>query len=149
MNLNSWGTYKAESATGFVKGWEGCELTAYRCPANVWTIGHGHTKGVKEGDTITQAEADRLLIDDLTAIAADLNRLVNVPVSEGQFVALLSLAFNVGTGAVKKSKLLFKLNHGDVPGAAAEFDDWIYCNGVPLDGLRRRRAAEKALFMEQ
>ena len=145
--MNSFGTYDSAIATDFVKSFEGRELKAYRCSAGVWTIGWGHTKGVKEGDTITASEAEQLLVEDLRAIADDLNRLVNVPVSEGQYIALLSLAFNVGATAVKKSKLLFKLNHGDVSGAASEFDDWVYANGRQVEGLVRRRAAEKALFL--
>lgn len=144
--LHSFGAYEPEVASDFVKQWEGRELKAYRCSAGVWTIGWGHTKGVKEGDTITASEAEQLLVEDLREIADDLNRLVNVPVSEGQYIALLSLAFNVGATAVKKSRLLFKLNHGDVSGAAKEFDDWVYAGGKKLEGLVRRRAAERQLF---
>lgn len=145
--LNSFGSYDSAVASDFVKFFEGRELKAYRCSAGVWTIGYGHTKDVKEGDTITASEAEQLLVEDLRAIADDLNRLVNVPVSEGQYIALLSLAFNVGATAVKKSKLLFKLNHGDVSGAASEFDDWVYAGGEKLEGLVCRRAAEKRLFL--
>lgn len=148
MNLNSWGAYDPAIASDFVKNFEGRELKAYQCPAGLWTIGYGHVAGVKEGDEISASEAEQLLVEDLTAIANDLNRLVNMPVSEGQFIALLSLAFNVGAPAVKKSRLLFKLNHGDVSGAASEFDDWVYAGGKKLDGLVRRRAAEKALFLK-
>lgn len=145
--MNSWGTYDPAIASDFVKQWEGRELKAYQCSAGVWTIGYGHTAGVKEGDTISAAGAEQLLVEDLRAISNDLNRLVNVPVTQGQYIALLSLAFNVGATAVKKSKLLFKLNHGDIPGAAAEFDDWIYADGKVIEGLKRRREAEKALFL--
>lgn len=110
--MNSWGTYDPAMASDFVKQFEGRELKAYRCSAGVLTIGYGHTKGVKEGDEISPAEAEQLLVEDLAAIADDLNRLVNVPVSEGQYIALLSLAFNIGATALKKSTLLFHLNHG-------------------------------------
>jgi len=144
--MNSWGSYNPSIASDFVKQWEGRELKAYRCSAGVWTIGYGHTKGVKEGDEISPAEAEQLLVDDLTAIADDLNRLVNVGVSEGQYIALLSLAFNVGASAVKKSTLLFHLNHGRYDEAAAELDKWIYAGGKPSEGLKRRRAAERKLF---
>ena len=101
---------------------------------------------MKEGDEISPAEAEQLLVDDLTAIADDLNRLVNVGVSEGQYIALLSLAFNVGASAVKKSTLLFHLNHGRYDEAAVEFDKWVYAGGKVVEGLQRRRAAERALF---
>ena len=144
--MNSWGSYSPAIASDFVKQWEGRELKAYRCSAEVLTIGYGHTKGVSEGDEISPAEAEQLLVEDLTTIADDLNRLVNVPVSEGQYVALLSLAFNVGASAVKKSTLLFHLNHKRYDEAAAEFDKWIFAGGKVIEGLKRRRAAERKLF---
>lgn len=144
--MNSWGTYDPAIASDFVKQWEGRELKAYRCSANRLTIGYGHTKGVQEGDEISPAEAEQLLVEDLAAIADDLNRLVNVPVSEGQYIALLSLAFNVGASAVKKSTLLFHLNHKRYDEAAEEFDKWVYAGGKVNEGLKRRRAAERSLF---
>lgn len=144
--MNSWGIYNPAIASDFVKQFEGRELKAYQCSAGVWTIGYGHTKGVQEGDEISPAEAEQLLVEDLTAIADDLNRLVNVPVSDGQYIALLSLAFNVGASAVKKSTLLFHLNHGRYDEAAEEFDKWIYAGGKVSEGLKRRRAAERELF---
>lgn len=146
--MNSWGSYDPAMASDFVKQFEGRELKAYRCSAGVLTIGYGHTKGVKEGDEISLAEAERLLVEDLTAISDDLNRLVNVPVSEGQYIALLSLAFNIGATALKKSTLLFHLNHGLYDEAAEEFDKWIYAGGKVSEGLKRRRAAERELFEE-
>lgn len=144
--MNSWGSYSPAIASDFVKQWEGRELKAYRCSAGVLSIGYGHTKGVKEGDEISASEAEQLLVEDLTAISDDLNRLVNVGVTEGQYIALLSLAFNVGASAVKKSTLLFHLNHKRYDEAAAEFDKWIYAGGKVSEGLKRRRAAERALF---
>lgn len=144
--MNSWGSYSPAIASDFVKQWEGRELKAYRCSANRLTIGYGHTKGVQEGDEISPAEAEQLLVEDLTAIADDLNRLVNVPVSESQYIALLSLAFNIGGTALKKSTLLFHLNHKRYDEAAAEFGKWIYVGGKESEGLKRRRAAERKLF---
>lgn len=144
--MNSWGIYNPAIASDFVKQFEGRELKAYQCSAGVWTIGYGHTKGVKEGDEISASEVEQLLVEDLTAIADDLNRLVNVPVSDGQYIALLSLAFNIGATALKKSTLLFHLNHKRYDEAAAEFDKWIYAGGKVSEGLKRRRAAERELF---
>ena len=144
--MNSWGSYNPAIASDFVKQFEGRELKVYRCSANRLTIGYGHTKGVQEGDEISPAEAEQLLVEDLTAISDDLNRLVNVGVTEGQYIALLSLAFNVGASAVKKSTLLFHLNHKRYDEAAEEFDKWIYAGGKVSEGLKRRRAAERALF---
>ena len=144
--MNSWGSYNPAIASDFVKQFEGRELKAYRCSANRLTIGYGHTKDVQEGDEISPAEAEQLLVEDLTAIADDLNRLVNVPVSESQYIALLSLAFNIGGTALKKSTLLFHLNHKRYDEAAEEFDKWIYAGGKVSEGLKRRRAAERKLF---
>lgn len=144
--MNSWGIYNPAIASDFVKQWEGRELKAYRCYAGVLTIGYGHTKGVKEGDEISASEAEQLLVEDLTAISDDLNRLVNIGVTEDQYIALLSLAFNIGATALKKSTLLFHLNHKRYDEAAAEFDKWIYAGGKVSEGLKRRRAAERELF---
>lgn len=144
--MNSWGIYNPAIASDFVKQWEGRELKAYRCSAGVLSIGYGHTKGVKEGDEISASEAEQLLVEDLTAISDDLNRLVNVGVTEGQYIALLSLAFNIGATALKKSTLLFHLNHKRYDEAAAEFDKWIYAGGKVSEGLKRRRTAERKLF---
>ena len=143
---HSWGTFDPKIAADFVKSFEGRELMAYQCSAGVWTIGYGHTKGVSPGDKISPSEAEQLLVEDLTAITDDLNRLVNVPVTQGQYIALLSLAFNVGASAVKKSTLLFHLNHCRYDEAAAEFDKWVYVGGKVSEGLKRRRAAERRLF---
>lgn len=144
--MNSWGSYNPAIASDFVKQFEGRELKAYRCSANRLTIGYGHTKGVQVGDEISPAEAEQLLVEDLTAIADDLNRLVNVPVSESQYIAPLSLAYNIGGTALKKSTLLFHLNHKRYDEASAEFDKWIYAGGKVSEGLKRRRAAERKLF---
>lgn len=144
--MNSWGSYDPAIASDFVKQFEGRELKAYRCSAGVLTIGYGHTKGVKEGDEISASEAEQLLVEDLTAIANDLSRLVNVPVSEGQYIALLSLAFNIGATALKKSTLLSHLNHKRYDEAAEWFDKWIFAGGKESEGLKRRRAAERELF---
>lgn len=144
--MNSWGSYNPSIASDFVKRWEGRELKAYQCSAGKWTIGYGHVNGVQEGDEISPAEAEQLLVEDLTAISDGLNRLVNVPVSESQYIALLSLAFNIGATALKKSTLLFHLNHGRYDEAAEEFDKWVYASGKVSEGLKHRRAAERALF---
>lgn len=141
------GTYDPALAAGFISSFEGCKLTAYRCSAGVWTIGYGHTKGVREGDTCTQEQADAWLIDDVKETQALLAHYVNVPVTQNEFIALTSLAFNVGVGALMKSKLLRKLNSGDRDGAAEEFLDFDLANGKRVAGLTRRRKAEHDLFL--
>lgn len=147
MKLRNLGTYEPALAAGFISSFEGCRLSAYKCSAGVWTIGYGHTEGVREGDTCTQEQADAWLIDDVKETQTLLAHYVNVPVSEGEFVALVSLAFNVGVSALMKSKLLRKLNAGDRDGAAKEFLDFDLANGKRVDGLTRRRQAEHDLFL--
>lgn len=99
-------------AQDFVKKWEGLRLAAYRCPGGVLTIGYGHTKGVRQGQVITRQEADKFLKDDLIEHAEKLAPYVTCKLSEGQYVALLDLAFNLGVNAVAKSKTLGYLNEG-------------------------------------
>ena len=141
------GTYDPALAAGFISSFEGCRLTAYKCPAGVLTIGYGHTQGVREGDTCTQELADAWLVDDIRETQLRLAHYVNVPVTEGEFIAIVSLAFNVGIGALMKSKLLRKLNSGDRDGAAEEFLDFDLANGKKVAGLTRRRKAEHDLFL--
>lgn len=131
-----------------IKHFEGFRSKPYRCPAGVPTIGYGHTDGVRMTDpAITEAQAEELLRMDLQAFAAGVNRLVRVALTQGQFDALVSFAYNVGLGNLQRSTLLKKLNAGDYSGAAAEFGRWTKAaDGQQLPGLVRRRAAERALF---
>jgi lysozyme len=113
---------------------------------DVWTIGYGHTEGVKEGDTITREQAEELFKNDFKKYSSCLKN-VTVPLNDNEKVALISFVYNVGPGAFKNSTLLKKLNKGDKKGAADEFDRWIYQKGKKLDGLVNRRKREKDLFL--
>lgn len=139
-----------EQAVNLVKHFEGLYLNAYLCPAGVPTIGYGHTAGVKMGQTITAAQADDFLKADLTAAAAQVDKLVKVPLTPDQRGALASFVFNLGAGSLQSSTLLRLLNQGDYEGAASQFGRWVYAtvNGVKtqLPGLVKRRAAESELF---
>lgn len=135
----------------FVAGFEGKRLTAYLDPVGIPTIGFGATRyatgtPVKLGDVITEAEALRLLEHDLQRFGAAVDRLVTVPLTEGQRMALVSLTYNIGEGALSQSTLLRLLNKGDYAGAAAEFPRWNKSKGRVLPGLVRRRAAERSMF---
>ena len=132
-----------------IKQFEGCVLSAYKCPAGFWTIGYGHTKNVKQGMKITKEQATNLLKDDLKTYENYVNKYVKVKLNQNQFDALVSFAFNCGGGALKSSTLLKKLNKGDYEGAANELLRWNKANGKVLAGLTRRRKAEKALFLKQ
>lgn len=130
-----------------IKQWEGCKLRAYKDAVGVWTIGYGSTGAhVRPGMTITQAEADNLLIADLARFERAVEKLVKVPLSDGQFAALVSFAFNVGEGALAKSTLLKKLNAGNHGAVPAELMKWVNAGGKKLQGLVNRRAAEAGLW---
>lgn len=145
--MKNFGEYSAEVAMDFIEAWEGCRLQAYKCPADIWTIGVGHTKDVTEHDEITYEQARELLRQDVEEVKRGLAPFVNVHVTEGQFIALVSLAFNVGVRAVSMSKLLRKLNEGDEEGAADEFLDWTKAGGKELAGLVKRRREEREYFL--
>jgi lysozyme len=131
----------------FIKQWESLELTAYLDGGGVPTIGWGHTKNVALGQTITEAQAEQFLSDDLAPTELTLNTNITVPVNQNQFDATCSLAFNIGNSAFSGSTLLKKLNAGDTQGAADEFPRWCYDNGKVIQGLVNRRNAERTLFL--
>jgi len=130
-----------------IKSFEGLELEAYLCPANVWTIGYGHTKGVKKGDKITKEQAEKLLEEDLAFFRNGVKRLVKVALNKNQFGALVSFAYNLGLGSLESSTLLKMLNAKDYQGAADQFLRWNKSKGKVLTGLVRRREAERAVFL--
>ena len=121
---------------------EGCELTAYKCPAGVWTIGVGHTKGVKQGQKITEAQAISLLKGDLLPCENYVNNL-GVCKTQGQFDALVDFCFNLGTGALGRSTLLKFIRQGKAEQyIRGEFAKWVKSGGKTLAGLVKRRAWE-------
>lgn len=121
---------------------EGCKLTAYRCPAGVWTIGVGHTKGVKQGQKITEAQAISLLKGDLLPCENYVNNL-GVCKTQGQFDALVDFCFNLGTGALGRSTLLKFIRQGKAEQyIRGEFAKWVKSGGKTLAGLVKRRAWE-------
>ena len=140
----------SERGLSLIKEFEGLRLTAYPDPGSggePWTIGYGHTKGVKPGQRITEAEADAFLREDVARFEAAVNRLAPAT-TQAQFDALVSFAFNVGEGALGGSTLLKKHNAGDHAGARREFGRWVNAAGRRMAGLVRRRAAEAALYGE-
>jgi lysozyme len=130
-----------------VKQFEGFSAKPYKCPAGVWTIGYGHTHGVTMGtDSMTERDAETLLRNELDRFATHVNDLVNVPLTQNQFDALVS--FHYTTGALGKSTLLTKLNQGFYEPAAKELLRWTRAGGKVLGGLVKRRGAEMSLFLE-
>ena len=121
---------------------EGCKLTAYRCPAGVWTIGVGHTRGVKQGQKITEAQAISLLKGDLLPCENYVNNL-GVCKTQGQFDALVDFCFNLGTGALGRSTLLKFIRQSKAEQyIRGEFAKWVKSGGKTLAGLIKRRAWE-------
>ena len=129
-----------------IKKFEGCRLEAYYCSGGVLTIGYGHTGGVKETDTITQEEADKLLKGDILKFEQYVEDNVMVELDQSQFDALVAWTFNLGPGNLRESTMLKKLNNGDYESVPFEMRRWNKAGGKTLDGLIRRRQAESLLF---
>jgi lysozyme len=140
-----------QEALPLIKRFEGCRLEAYLCPAGVPTIGWGSTKRfgkpVVMGSRITQKEADDLLVAQTTGFLQGLKPLITVPLSAKQYAALLSFTYNVGLGAFTSATMRQHIQGGKYLEAAQQFDRWIFANGKVLQGLVKRRQAEKALFL--
>lgn len=130
-----------------IEQFEGRLNVAYLDGGGVWTIGVGHTKGVKKGQTATSTQIDDWFAQDAAGAVAGVNKAVSVPVNQNQFDALVSLAFNIGVSAFSSSTLVRKLNAGDTEGAALQFVRWNQDNGKVVAGLTRRRQAEADLFV--
>ena len=142
----------SDKGIALLKEFEGCKLTAYQDSVGVWTIGYGWTqpvdgKPIRAGMTIKQETAERLLKTGLVSYESDVSRLVKVGMTQGQFDALVSFTYNLGPRSLSTSTLLRKLNAGDYAGAADEFLRWNKAGGKVLNGLTRRREAERALFL--
>lgn len=131
---------------------EGCKLDAYQCSAKVWTIGWGNTyyadkKPVKQGDKITQEQADELFEMVMNEFAFMVKKALTKEISKNKFSALVCFAYNVGMGNLKKSTLLRKLNvNPDDETIPSEFLRWNKAGGKVLNGLTRRRQAEADLY---
>ncbi|MBN1989361.1 MAG: lysozyme [Bacteroidales bacterium] len=136
----------SQKGINLIKGHETLRLKAYLCPAGVLTIGYGHTKGVKDGDTITEQQAEQFLKEDL-AEAEDAVLRTKVALNQNQFDALVSFVFNVGAskfnGSTLKKKLLKNASDKSI---SNEFSRWIYSKGEKLNGLVKRREDEATLY---
>lgn len=136
----------SQNGIDLIKKFEGCRLEPYLCAANVLTIGYGHTKDVVENMRITEDTAESLLKDDLRVFEDDVIRLVEVPLLQNQFDALVSWTFNLGAGNLKTSTMLKVLNAGEYKNVPEQMKRWNKASGKVLEGLTRRREAEALLF---
>lgn len=143
--MNDWRDY----CVPLIHQWEGCRLTAYQDAVGVWTVGYGATgPDIGPGTVWTQEQADADLAQRLDRINAIVTQAVRVRLTPQQRAALVSLAYNVGTGAFLQSTLLRYVNDSDYNRACGQFGVWILAAGRVLVGLIRRRAAEAELFAE-
>lgn len=141
----------SQDGINLIKQFEGERLRAYLCPAGVWTIGYGHTTAagppkVTEGMVITRAEANEILRRDLRKYEDAVDDAVTVALKQHQFDALVSLCYNIGPEAFRRSSLVKKLNRGDYDAVPAALMAWNKAKGRELPGLTRRRRAEAALW---
>ena len=126
-----------------IKKWEGFRANRYLDSAGKPTIGYGHLiKAWESYDTITQAQAEALLVKDVSVAEATVSRLVKVNLTQSQFDALVSLVFNIGSGNFASSTLLKELNAGRAASVPYEMGRWVYAGGVRLDGLVNRRVGD-------
>ena len=135
-----------ERGTEILKYFEGCKLTAYQDSVGVWTIGYGHTKGVYDGMTITQDEAEQMLLTELEEYEGYIESMVTVPLTQNQFDALVVWIYNLGPTNFRNSTLLKELNAGNYNAAGQEITRWNKAGGKVLAGLVKRREAEAELF---
>ena len=138
----------SQKGIDLIKEFEGFRAKAYLCPARVWTIGYGHTKGVKPGMTITKAQGEAMLRADLKIYERHTSdALGNARTTQGQWDALVSFCYNAGPGNLNKSSMLRLHKQGQYKAAADAFLNWTKGGGKVLPGLVRRRKAERALYL--
>ena len=140
----------SEEGLRLIKRFEGFSETVYICPAGYPTIGYGHVVLDHEVENfaygISEEQATDLLRQDVAIAERAVLQHINVPLSDGQFDALVSFTFNLGSGALQRSTLRRKLNRQEYRLAAKEFGRWVWAGGKKLKGLIHRRNAEAALF---
>jgi lysozyme len=146
MNIN-------QATIDMVKEFEGFRAKAYKCPAGVWTIGYGTTAAAdvgitpSDGMTISRSDAEKYLHAALAKFADQITPAITAPINGNEFGAFVSLAYNIGPGAFKKSSAFRSFNAGDKEGAAKAILLWNKAGGKVLNGLTRRREAERKLFL--
>jgi len=132
-----------------IKDYEGFSATIYRDAAGYPTIGYGHLikKGESFSEPMSRQDASVLLLSDVAEAEQAVRRLIPIALTQGQYDALVSFTFNLGSGALQSSTLRRKLLQGSVDSAAREFPRWVYAGGRKLRGLMRRRISEQKLFV--
>lgn len=141
----------SRAAIELIKRFEGYRRNAAQLPDGRWTIGYGHTLTARQGAEVSEPDAEALLIYDLIAVTHEVNERVYAPITQNQFDALVSFAFNLGLDSFRQSQVLKRLNEGQTVQAACAMELWrkaeFMGERIVIDALVRRRAAEKALFL--
>ena len=137
-----------QNGLDLIKRFEGFSRTVYCCPAGYYTIGYGHVVKSDENFTagIDEEQADALLRQDAVIAKRAILRLINVPLTDGQFDALVSFTYNLGGGALQRSTLRRKINRAEHTEVPEQFMRWVWAGGRKLKGLIRRREAESQLY---
>tara|TARA_R110000803_G_scaffold6755_1_gene21760 strand:+ start:300 stop:746 length:447 start_codon:yes stop_codon:yes gene_type:complete len=136
-----------------IKRFEGFSSTPYLCPADVPTIGYGNTRRIDgsrvamDDEPISEEDGEALLAHELLSFESSVGKLITAELTQGMFDALVSFCYNLGSGNLQSSTLRMKLNRGHYEGAADEFPKWRKAGGRVLQGLVRRRASERELFL--
>lgn len=145
----------SEAGLNLIKEFEGYhaklpmgDCRAYRCPAGVWTIGWGCTENVKPGMIWTKKEAEEALLKEISKHETAVELMVKAPITQNMFDALVSFSYNCGSGALRKSTIMKRLNEKHYTAAAKAFSMWVKGGGRVLPGLVKRRAMEAALFLK-
>ncbi len=136
----------SQEGLDLIKKFEGCELKAYQDSVGVWTIGYGHTKGVEEGQEITQDEAEDMLASELDEYEGYIRDMVECDLEQNQFDALVAWVYNLGPTNLRSSTMLKRLNKKDFDDVPNQIKRWDKAGGKVLAGLVRRREAESLLF---
>jgi lysozyme len=139
-----------EAAYALIREFEGLKLEAYQCSAKVWTIGYGHTTGIRRGMRCTVEQAEKWLKADVEEAERGARMLFNKwPLTPNQFDALVSFVFNIGAPRISGSGIHSLINHGDMAIAADRLLAWNMADGKVSEGLTRRRKAERELFLRK
>lgn len=137
----------SDEGIALIKRFEGFAPKPYMCPAGIITIGYGHTRRAAQFSVVTEAQADALLREDVQQAERAVAKLIHVPLTQGQYDALVSFTFNLGAAALQRSTLRRVINreaHVDVP---RQLQRWVFAGGRKLKGLVARRAAEAEIYL--
>ncbi len=137
------------AAYALIREFEGLKCEAYQCSAKVWTIGYGHTRGVRKGQRCDLRQAEQWLKEDVEEAERGVRSLFKWPLTQNQFDALVSFVFNLGAMQISGTGIQSLINSGDMAAAAERLLKWNIADNKVSEGLTRRRRAERELFLSR